>query len=57
MGDRRTAELLGLDAHTVTRGRRELLGGEVDRSRVRRGGGGRKSVEKKSPNSSREYKS
>jgi hypothetical protein len=56
-GDRRTAELLGLDAHTVTRGRRELLGGEVDRACVRRGGGGRKSVEKKRPKSSNEFKS
>jgi len=51
-GDRRVAELLGLDAHTVAKGRRELLGGEIDRVRVRRSGGGRKSVEKKSPGSS-----
>ena len=56
-GDRRIAELLGLDAHTVARGRRELLGGEVDRVRVRRRGGGRKSVEKKRPKSSSEFKS
>ena len=48
-GDRRVAELLGLDAHTVAKGRRELLGGEIDRARVRKSGGGRKSVEKKSP--------
>jgi hypothetical protein len=50
-GDRRIAELLGLDTHTVAKGRRELLGGEVDRARVRRRGGGRKSVEKKRPKS------
>ena len=56
-GERRIAELLGLDAHTVARGRGELLGGEIDRVRVRRAGGGRKSVEKKRPKSSREYKS
>ena len=56
-GDRRIAELLGLDTHTVARGRRELLGDEVDRARVRRRGGGRKSVEKKSPKSSNESKS
>jgi len=48
-GDRKIAEFLGLDVHTVARGRRELLGGEVQRQRVRQGGGGRKAVEKKSP--------
>ncbi len=53
-GDRRIAELLGLDSHTVAKGRRELLGGEVDRVRVRRRGSGRKSVEKKRLNSSNE---
>lgn len=56
-GERRIAELLGLDAHTVARGRGELLGGKIDRARVRRGGGGRKSVEKKRLKSSSEYKS
>jgi hypothetical protein len=48
-GDRKIAEFLGLDVHTVARGRRELLGGEVQRQRVRQAGGGRKAVEKKSP--------
>jgi hypothetical protein len=48
-GDRKVAEFLGLDVHTVARGRRELLGGEVQRQRVRQAGGGRKAVEKKSP--------
>jgi len=56
-GDRRIAELLGLDTHTVAKGRRELLGDEVDRARVRRRGGGRNSVEKKRPKSSNESKS
>lgn len=56
-GERRIAELLGLDAHTVARGRVELLGGEVDRVRVRREGGGRKLVEKKRPKSSSEFES
>ena len=51
-GDRKIADLLGLDVHTVARGRRELFGGEVDPDRVRRPGGGRKSVEKKRPTSS-----
>jgi hypothetical protein len=50
-GDRRMAELLGLDVATVARGRRELATGEVLRERVRREGGGRKPVEKKRPKS------
>ena len=52
-GDRKIADLLGLDVHTVARGRRELFGGEVDPERVRRKGGGRKPVEKKRRTSSR----
>ena len=48
-GDRRIAEFLGLDVHTVSRGRQELLGGKLERQRVRRAGGGRKSAEKKRP--------
>ena len=48
-GDRKVAALLDLDAHTVAKGRRELFGGEVDRERVRRKGGGRKTAEKKRP--------
>ena len=48
-GDRRMADLLGLDVTTVARGRRELVTGEVLRERTRRAGGGRKSVEKKRP--------
>lgn len=50
-GDRRMAELLGLDVASVARGRHELLTGEVLRHRVRREGGGRKPVEKKRPKS------
>lgn len=46
-GDRRMAELLGLDPATVARGRHELLSGQVLRERVRRVGGGRQPVEKK----------
>lgn len=46
-GDRKIADLLGLDVHTVARGRRELFGGQVDPERRRRPGGGRKAVEKK----------
>ena len=48
-GDRRIAELLGIDAGTVARGRQQLLAGEVERERVRRPGGGRHPVEKKRP--------
>ncbi len=48
-GDRQIAELLGLDVHTVARGRRELFGGQVEEERVRQAGGGRKSTEKKRP--------
>ena len=46
-GDRRVAEITGLDVHTIARGRRELLGGEVQAERIRRPGGGRKATEKK----------
>jgi hypothetical protein len=46
-GDRRIAELLGVDAETVARGRRELLAQDVQIERIRRAGGGRKAVEKK----------
>jgi hypothetical protein len=47
-GDRKIAQFLGLDVHTVARGRRELLAGEVERQRIRQAGGGRKKTEKKS---------
>jgi hypothetical protein len=48
-GDRELARALGLDEETVARGRRELLAGKVQRSRVRRAGGGRPRAEKKHP--------
>ena len=48
-GDRKLAEFLGLDLHTVARGRRELLAGQIDGRRIPRPGGGRKPAEKKSP--------
>ena len=41
-GDRRIAELLGLDVNTVGRGRRQLLRGDVPREGVRKKGAGRK---------------
>ncbi len=46
-GDRKIAEFLGLDVHTVARGRRELFGEQVHRERLRAEGGGRKRAEKK----------
>jgi hypothetical protein len=46
-GDRKIAEFLGLDVHTVARGRRELLAGEVEGQRIRQAGGGRTAAEKK----------
>jgi hypothetical protein len=45
--DRQIAELLGLDPHTVAKGRRQLLTRDVETDRVRAVGGGRKPVEKK----------
>jgi len=51
-GDRKIAGLLGLNPHTVAKGRRELLGGQVERGRVRQRGAGRKAVEKKRRRSS-----
>lgn len=50
-GDRKLAQMLGLDEATVARGRRELVEGDIDQSRVRRPGGGRPRAEKKRPNS------
>lgn len=45
--DRLVADLFGLDAHTVAKGRRELVNQQVLRGRLRRPGGGRKTTEKK----------
>jgi hypothetical protein len=51
-GDRILAEFLGLDPHTVARGRQQLLDQKVTPGRTRRSGGGRHPVEKKTPTSS-----
>jgi hypothetical protein len=48
-GDRQLADFLDLDAHTVARGRQQLLAQDVEVDRARRRGGGRKRVEKKRP--------
>jgi len=46
-GDAHIATLLGMDPHTVARGRQELISREFSREGVRRNGGGRLSQEKK----------
>jgi len=46
-GDKKIAQLFGLDMHTVAKGRNELWSGKIETDRVRRGGGGRKLLEKK----------
>jgi len=51
-GDSTLAAFLGLDPHTVARGRQQLLDQNVTSGRTRRSGGGRKPVEKKPPTSS-----
>lgn len=51
-GMRRISQITGLDVNTIRRGRRELAENLQDRptGRVRLSGGGRKTLEKKSPN-------
>src|ERR1041384_384214 len=51
-GDSTLAAFLGLDPHTVARGRQQILDQQVMTGRTRRSGGGRKRVEKKPPTSS-----
>lgn len=46
-GDSQLAEFLGVDSHTVARGRQQLLDQDVEIGRMRRAGAGRKPVEKK----------
>ena len=50
-GDRQLAEITGLDEQTIRRGREELVAGlaDVPVARVRRPGGGRPPVGKKTP--------
>ena len=53
-GDQRIAAFIGMDPHTVAKGRRELIQQDVEMDRIRKAGGGRKPVEKKRPKSSPE---
>lgn len=46
-GDTQIAQLLGLDVHTVARGRKQLFSHDVTADRIRQKGAGRKTVEKK----------
>lgn len=46
-GDQRLGEFLGIDPHTVARGRQQLLDQDVIAARTRRSGGGRPREEKK----------
>lgn len=48
-GDRRIAEVTGMDVHTISKGRRELLQGKLDHAGIRRPGAGRPPFEKKPP--------
>lgn len=50
-GDTYIASLLGMDSHTVARGRQELTSGDLSSKRVRAAGGGRLLQEKKRPKS------
>jgi hypothetical protein len=55
-GDQRIAEFIGMDPHTVAKGRRELLEQDLEIDRTRKAGGGRKPLENKRPKSSPESK-
>jgi hypothetical protein len=55
-GDQRLAAFLGMDPHTVAKGRRELSEQDFAPDRIRKAGGGRKPLEKKRPKSSPESK-
>lgn len=55
-GDQRMAAFIGMDPHTVAKGRRELIERDFELDRIRKAGGGRKPVEKKLPKSSPESK-
>jgi hypothetical protein len=49
-GDAAIARLLGLDPHTVAKGRQQLVDRDLEIDRVRRQGGGRRSLKKNSSN-------
>ncbi len=47
-GDKIISETFGLDPHTVSRGRHEILSGNFERKEIRHKGSGRKPIKKKS---------
>jgi hypothetical protein len=46
-GDSHIASLLGMDPHTVARGRQEIMSGDLIPDEIRKKGGGRLAQEKK----------
>jgi hypothetical protein len=46
-GDQKISELLGIDAHTIAKGKKELLSDDIDTGRIRNAGGGSKKIKKK----------
>jgi hypothetical protein len=50
-GDTHIASLLGMDPHTVARGRQEIMSGDLSPDGIRAKGGGRLPQEKKRPKS------
>jgi hypothetical protein len=48
-GDTVISSLLGIDPHTVAKGRQELINSDIIQGRVRKKGAGRKLQEKKLP--------
>ncbi len=46
-GDKIIASTFGLDPHTVSRGRQEILSGNFEKKHIRKQGAGRKSIKKK----------
>lgn len=55
-GDKKIAQLLGLDVHTVAKGRQALFTGQIEGQRIRKKGAGRKPMEKKFRKSSKKSK-
>lgn len=49
-GDQIISKLLGIDCHTVAKGRKEIMDYDLEVERVRKKGGGRNSIKKKSRN-------
>jgi DNA-binding transcriptional regulator YdaS (Cro superfamily) len=47
-GDRAVADLLGIDEHTVAKGRNSILERDIETERIRKQGGGRKATKKNS---------